>query len=146
MTAGWRDQHQRARVCQVLCDMAGLPGVWRSSGPSSAAISMLDQDGQGLEAGPRCLVLAAWAIWNGSGRMRFAELLPALSENELQSVGGLLLEIPNGPEAIDAWISEEGFCCVVDCPNAPAGDGQLRCHTHTAAAAVDAAAPPKAVH
>lgn len=134
MIAGWRDQHQRARACQVLCEMAGFPGLWRSSGPSSAALSMLDHDGAGLEPGQRCLVLAAWAIWNGSGTMRFAELIPALSHDELQAVGSLMLEIPNGPRAIDEWISDEGYCCVADCPNDPAHEGALRCLAHQRAA------------
>lgn len=142
MTGGWRDQRQRGRVCQVLSELAGFEhgALWRGDGPTSAAISMLEHDGGGLEPAQRCLVLCAWALWNGAGAVRFAELLPALSPEEVQAVGGLMLEIANGPRAIDEWIADEGFCIVPDCPNEPGGEGQLRCLHHQAEAVAAAAA------
>ena len=49
------------------------------------------------------MVLLAYALWNGAGGLRVAELV-ALDSECLALVGSLFQALSHGPDAIDAWL------------------------------------------
>lgn len=102
----FRDDRQRARVCQALCALVGFPSLWTDEGPSPRAKELLEADGGPLSHGEKVMLFTAWALWNGRGGLTLTELVDTLDRDNLTAVGELLSAYAQGPDALDAWLAE----------------------------------------
>ncbi len=102
----FRDDRQRARVCQALCALVGFPTFWTDAGPSPRVKELLEADGGPLSHGEKVMVFVAWALWNSRGGLTIAELVDTLDRENLTAIGELLSALANGPAALDAWLAE----------------------------------------
>lgn len=129
----FRDERQRARVCQILCERVGIAGAFTAhEGPTILARRILRHDQHLYNRAQVVMVLLAWALWDGSGELGVPVLIYTLDREHMQAVASVLLEIGNGPRSLDEWISEEGYCAEPTglCPHRPACDGALFCGEH----------------
>jgi len=49
------------------------------------------------------MILLAFALWNGGGGLRVAELV-SVDPERLGMIGALFQALSDGPDAIDAWL------------------------------------------
>jgi hypothetical protein len=102
----FRDDAQACRALGAL--LATLPALrtfWTSSGPTPQALALLEADGGPLSSGERVLLLAAFALWNGSGRLTFADILARLDGPPLEALCSLVVAMKRRPSDVDAWIA-----------------------------------------
>jgi hypothetical protein len=102
----FRDDHQRAAVCQILCARVGRESLWTLTGPSPTAEQLLRAGGGALSHGEKVMLFVAWALWNGEGELTLNEVLNTLDGGNLRMVGELLVAISAGSEAIEGWLQE----------------------------------------
>jgi len=102
----FRDEAQHAAVCRALLARGALGDLWTDAGPTARALALLEEHGAGLGSGQRTLLLAAFALWNNSTELRFAELLRHLDDDNLNTIGNLLVALSRGPDAIDGWLAD----------------------------------------
>ena len=100
-----RSEAQMALVCQALCASLGLGRLWTSAGPTDEAVALLEAGGGPLSSGERIVLLSAWAVWNGEGDAKLADVIHRLDSRRLHELGTLLVAVGRGGAAIDAWIS-----------------------------------------
>lgn len=112
----FRSDDQLARVCGALCALVGLGSLWTIEGPSPRAIALLESDGGPLSSGERIMVLAAWNIWNDSGKVSLGDAIHRLDDRSLAVLGALLVAVAGGANGIDRWLalteSRLGICNV----------------------------------
>jgi catechol 2,3-dioxygenase-like lactoylglutathione lyase family enzyme len=70
-----RGDQQLARACRALLETVRLERLWTEEGPTPEAAELLQMAGRQLSQDERNVLLVAWTFWNGSGRLRLAELL-----------------------------------------------------------------------
>ena len=102
----FRSDAQLARVCRAFCGRARLGRLWTEDGPTDEAMAVLENDGGALSSGERIVVLIAWSLWNGQGRVTVADVLHRLDSTSLVMLGKLLLAVAAGGSTIDAWLAE----------------------------------------
>ena len=99
-----RDDKQLAAVCIAVCRR--IPEdveLWTLDGPAELAKRWRKRSP--LSSGERVLLLVAWALWNNSTpRILFADVVHSLSGDNLAFLGGLLVALAGGSEAIDGWL------------------------------------------
>jgi hypothetical protein len=103
----FRDDRQRAAVCRTVCAQAGLT-FWTEDGPTERAKQLLKDDGGPMSTGERIMFLAAFALWNGHGKVLFADVADRLDGPNLECLGTLLVALSQGAEAVDAWLDRHG--------------------------------------
>ena len=111
----FRNRPERAQVCMTLLALIERPHLWSQSGPTETATALLLHSGSSLSPGERVLFLAAYACWDGTNELRFAELA-LLSPQNLHAIGTLLvalaadLDTPPGetPHAVIGWLDTRG--------------------------------------
>ena len=106
MSVLFRNDQQRAAVCQALCEKAGLQSLWTPAGPSERATQLLRQYGGTLSTGEHLMFLTAWAVWNGDGEVLLADLIERLDSSNLETLGTLLVAFAQ--DGIDEWVQEQG--------------------------------------
>jgi hypothetical protein len=79
--------------------------MWTESGPSEAAIAIMEANGGPLSSGERVVILAAWAFWNGHDGVSFADVVERLDSPNLRAIGGLMTALSSGGAAVDAWLA-----------------------------------------
>ncbi len=98
----FKNDQQRAAVCQVVCTLGKVPGTyWTDDGPTEAAKAVLD-DRDALSSGERLMVLVAWDVWNGHGKVHIERLLRTLDGDNLRHVGWLLYALSFGQVGVEA--------------------------------------------
>lgn len=105
----FRDQVQRARVCQALLAGGPLEHLWSEQGPTEEAEALCETNGATLDQADALLLSAAWSLWDGRGWASLGDLLGApLAANALVRLASLLLALGSsrGPAAIDEWLAE----------------------------------------
>ena len=94
------NEEQRSRAVQAL--LARWPGrFWTDDGPTAEAIEVRDGCSP-ASGGEQVMVSVAWALWNGEGDAKVADLL-RLDPDALGAVAGLLNALNMGSAAIEAW-------------------------------------------
>lgn len=104
----FRDDQQRAAVCQVLCGRVGRQSLWTPTGPTPPAEELLQAGGGPLSHGEKVMLFIAWALWNGEGNLTLSEVINTLDGGNLELVGGLLVAMSGGSKAIEGWLQEYG--------------------------------------
>ena len=102
----FRDDNQNARACRALLATIRRAELWTPTGPTSEAVMLLEDDGGPLSTGERVMLLIAFAFWNGSGTLRFAEIVESLDVEPCDAVCSLLVAVKYGSRAVDEWLSE----------------------------------------
>lgn len=93
----FKDQVQRAVVCNVLMKLSGVGGEWWTpDGPTRAAATLLARP-RTLDREAATLLQLAADIWHGRG-------LLVLDPIHRAAAGSLLIALAQGTEAIDGWI------------------------------------------
>ena len=103
----FKNDEQRAVVCLALLDRIGLQRLWTLRGPTEEAQRLLAEDGGALSSGERAMLLVAWALWNGSGKLTLSELIQAMDGEHLAAVGTLLSSLRFGADGVDDWLLVE---------------------------------------
>jgi hypothetical protein len=99
----FRDDRQLARACRALLASVRLARLWTTDGPTPEALALLEANGGPLSSGERIMVLAAFALWNGSGELRLAEVVATLDRERMAALCSLL--IASREDAVDAWLA-----------------------------------------
>jgi len=99
----FRSDAQVNAVCRVLVEQLYLKDLWTDEGPTEKAHSYFEQDGGPISRGERVLLLAAFAIWNGSDALAFTDVFK-LDDERLAALATLLLACSRGSTAIQEWI------------------------------------------
>jgi hypothetical protein len=73
----FRDDEQLSRACRALLASVRHAELWTRSGPTPEAMALLERDGGPLSSGERIVLLAAFAFWNGSGRLELTQGTPS---------------------------------------------------------------------
>ena len=102
----FRDDQQLARACRALLATARLERLWGDEGPTPHPSELLATNGGALSSGERVMLLAAWALWNGSGGVTLAEMLERLDVDTAEALCFLILASKYGGDAVDDWIAE----------------------------------------
>lgn len=102
----FHDDKQLARACRALLATVRLGHLWCDRGPTQEATELLEADGGPLSSGERVMLLAAWAFWNGSGRLTLAEVLERLDCEPTEVLCFLVMASKYGPDAVDDWLLE----------------------------------------
>jgi hypothetical protein len=100
----FESEAQRARVCRVLCERARLGGMWTGEGPTEEAVLLLQRDGGPLSSGERIVLLVAFAVWSGEGKVLLDDVVCRLDQRNLHAIGTLMAAVANGGCAIEQWI------------------------------------------
>lgn len=99
----------RAQVCQGMCDLVGMPGLWtvgnarvEEDGPTELAVSFAERP-QGRLAGPQLVIFEmAWAVWcTGT----FAH--PGADERVQEGKQAMLAEMVAESEALVAQLAAD---------------------------------------
>lgn len=103
------DAPQRALVAKVLLDRVGRPDLWSSTGPTATAVRLLKIEGTSLPQDQRLVLLFAFDLWNGSGRLGLLDLLQLSRSNAplLGTVGRLLEAIALGATEVQIWADRQ---------------------------------------
>jgi hypothetical protein len=99
----YRDERQRSAAIVTLLTVAGVEDLWTLRGPSLEARRRREEPG-GLATDERIMIAAAWGLWDGTGRLRFADF-HRLCKRCFEAISSLL-ESDGGPEAVDHWIGQ----------------------------------------
>ena len=102
----FRSDAQLAWVCRSLCDVVGLAGMWTPAGPTEEAIALLGSDGGPLSSGERIVLLSAWSVWNGDGKVTLGDIVHRLDGKNLRAIGTLLVAVASGAHTIDEWLAK----------------------------------------
>lgn len=105
MSALFRNDQQRAAVCETLCAKVGLTSFWTKDGPSEKAKQLFRQHGGGMSTGEWIMFRAAWTVWNGDGKVLLADVIERLDNSNLETIGTLLVALAQG--GIDGWLEEQ---------------------------------------
>ncbi len=97
----YRDESQRCAAILTLLTVAGAEDHWTLRGPTPEARRRHAESG-GLATDERIILAAAWGLWDGSGRLRFADF-HRLCRTCFEAISSLL-EADGSPDAIDRWI------------------------------------------
>jgi hypothetical protein len=100
----FRNDHQLALACRALLAQARLERFWTSAGPTREALELLEADGGALSSGERVMLLGAFAIWNGSGDVRLAEIIDTLDVRWARPLCSLVISAKHGPDHVDSWL------------------------------------------
>jgi hypothetical protein len=75
------------------------------NGPTERAIALLESDGGPLSSGERIVLLSAWQIWSGEGKVTLGDVTYRLDGRNLRAIGTLLVAVAGGGAAIDVWLA-----------------------------------------
>lgn len=103
----FRDDAQRAQVCEALLAPLLLGGLWTPAGPTARARELLDAGRSGLTSSESMLLRLAWVLWDGSEELSVKELLTLAPTEGLTTFGWLLLALQAGPQGVDEWLSAQ---------------------------------------
>lgn len=98
----WRDDRQRARACRALLATVRLDYLWTPEGPTEEAFRLLEANGGPLSSGERVMVLASFALWNGSGGLTLTEILDVLDPTRAEALCTLVVAVQRG--TVEAWL------------------------------------------
>lgn len=99
----YRDERQRSAAIVTLLTVAGAESLWTLRGPTIEARRRRDEPG-GLATDERIMIAAAWGLWDGTGRVRFADF-HRLCVPCFEAISSLL-EADGGPDAVERWIGQ----------------------------------------
>lgn len=103
--ASWfRDDQQAALAIRALLGLVGLERLWTIYGPTSSATTLLDPRTGELTAKEHLILQCAWAIWDGSGTVRLADVIQELDDDATGALLLLVLALKTGPSAVDEWL------------------------------------------
>lgn len=92
MASHWRNEGERARACRTLLETVRKGDLWTSRGPTDEAERLRDAvGGSYLTRYERVVLLAAFALWDGSGGLTLAEILDELDEHTSISLCQLVI-------------------------------------------------------
>jgi len=94
----------RLAAGRVILDRVGLAKLWGANGPTRAAFESLST----IEEAPaieRIVTLAAWAIWDGSGDLKLAEILALGDRATATLVAGYLVAATYGDQIVSDWLA-----------------------------------------
>jgi hypothetical protein len=98
----FRNDEQRARVCEALCAWMNKGPMWTEDGPTEQALAW--QEESPLSSGERVLLGIAWACWNDSNLgPHFVELF-RLDRERSRMVGELVIAM--GSSGFDSWLRQ----------------------------------------
>jgi len=98
----FRNDLQLAQVCKALLGRVRKSGLWENSGPTEEACELLAQNGGYLSSGERVMLLAAFALWNGAGKLPLGDVVATLDGEHLAALGRLFCCATY--EDIEAWL------------------------------------------
>jgi hypothetical protein len=101
-----KHEDRLTRICNVLLASVGKSALWREGQPTTKALSLRNSSGGMFAAEERVMLLLAWAVWDGGGGLKLADVLKTLSPQRLALVGALLSAMAAGPEAMDTWLAQ----------------------------------------
>ena len=111
----FRDDVQASRAIQALLAGQGLASLWNAEGPSAALL----QPGGGLPLSVphRALVRAALSLWPPlAAGVTLADLARSLDGASGRPLCALIAACAEGPDAVDAWISDAAPSSRSDAP------------------------------
>jgi hypothetical protein len=104
----FRDDKQRAAVCNRILELARLPPGWVNGEATKTIVRWRTSSPH--SSGERVMIALAWTVWNGDmiaeRRLALAEVIDHLDNERLADVGMLLLAIAGGAKSIDRWLVE----------------------------------------
>jgi hypothetical protein len=100
----FHSDRQLAAACRALCAQVGLERLWTREGPTLEARMLRDTDGGSLGDAQRCMLLAAWAFWDGDRRLRLIDLLESLDGPLFMTIASLVVATRGGGPEIDRWL------------------------------------------
>jgi hypothetical protein len=101
----FRDDTQRAAVCNALLRHFGKPPLFTPERPTAEALRMRDE-GCPWSSGERAFFRLAWTLWNDSNQVPFMDVVGNLDKRSCDALGGFIVALGDGSEAIDAWLGE----------------------------------------
>ncbi len=103
----FRDDNQASRaIATLLFSLPALRTFWTATGPTPAALELLEHDGGPLSSGERVLLLAAFALWNGDRKLALADVVEHLDGEPVETMCSLIVAMKRGAAAVDEWITE----------------------------------------
>ena len=75
---------------------------------------LLHEEGGPLSGDQKIMLLAAWALWNGAGRITLWAIVRRLKAHHLYTLGEVLQALAGGSYATEAWLSKRA--CFPPCP------------------------------
>jgi hypothetical protein len=101
----FRDDQQACRAIRVLLGSVfrDVDALWPETGPTPLSLRYLKASP--LSHGEYLMLQVAFDFWNGHGGAKFADLISVLDQRPLVFVCELATAVPNGPDAVDAWVA-----------------------------------------
>ncbi len=108
MSALFRDDTQRARVCKALTDAIRKPDIWDADGLTESGQTLWETKGyKAWSHGEQIVWGIVWAVWRGDDAVpaSFSEIIYTLDEGLLRMVGKLVIALTD-ERMLDAWIAQ----------------------------------------
>lgn len=88
----WRSEKARnSAIRSMLASTPAVSRLWSETGPTDAAVELLERGGGYLSSGERVVLRAAFDLWNGQGNCKVGELLDTLDAVRLRAVANAIL-------------------------------------------------------
>jgi len=99
----WANEAQQCSAILVLLRRVHLADLWTGIGPTQEALDLLEANGGPLSHGQVVMLRVAFALWNGCGDAKVAEVVEVLDGTNLYLVGTLFAELSKSHPNIDSW-------------------------------------------
>jgi hypothetical protein len=123
----FRDDTQRAKVCNALTFWIRGRGLWQVDPPAPLreAQTLLRT---GISSSEATVLRFAWSCWNNSSHAKFdGRDLHGLDDERMRLVGSLFVAMASGERAISAWLDarqpRQCVCGASSWPHTGNGDG-----------------------
>jgi hypothetical protein len=97
-------EQQRSEVCRTLLEAVYRGDLWDHTGPTDAALDLLEADGGPLSSGERVMLKIAFDVWNGGGNATMSGAFYTLDQSRRTVVADLMLALDDGRQ-IDDWLA-----------------------------------------
>jgi len=99
----FRDDQQRAAVCNAFLQHFGKPALFHASGPKPEALeySRSGYPGSSKEAD---FFRLAWSLWSSESDIGFMDLVGGLDERSLTFLGEFVAALGRPSSELDAWV------------------------------------------
>lgn len=103
----FRNEKQRAAVCQRLTGSVHSGVFWTADGPTELAL--FHRKPRGLSHGESLMIRLAWNVWNAENKApAIHELWETLDSKRLALVGAFLVAMADtSGRALDTWIADQ---------------------------------------
>ncbi|RKG66853.1 hypothetical protein [Corallococcus terminator] len=99
----FRDDAQRAAVCNSFLVHVSKPPLFTAEGPIPLAFDLLEACS--WSSGERAFLHLAWTLWDAEKAVPFMDVVGSLDSRSYALLAGFIAALGEGSPAIDRWLA-----------------------------------------